>query len=151
MNRKIYNTLIFELSRKGRRGYSLPKSGIATGEATATTPEIPADCLRKAPLDLPEADELTVMRHYNNMSTNNFGVDTGFYPLGSCTMKYNPKINEQMASHPGFANMHPAAATTRRGTSHFTGICSARSAKSAEWLNSPLTLSPAHTANLPDC
>lgn len=109
MNRKIYNTLVFELSRKGRRGYSLPKSGIATGEATATTPDIPADCLRKAPLDLPEADELTVVRHYNNMSTNNFGVDTGFYPLGSCTMKYNPKINEQMASHPGFGNMHPAA------------------------------------------
>ena len=115
MNRKIYNTLIFELSRKGRRGYSLPKSGIATGEATATTPEIPADCLRKAPLDLPEADELTVVRHYNNMSTNNFGVDTGFYPLGSCTMKYNPKINEQMASHPGFANMHPAAGDHAQG------------------------------------
>lgn len=115
MNRKIYNTLIFELSRKGRRGYSLPKSGIATGEATATTPEIPADCLRKDPLDLPEADELTVVRHYNNMSTNNFGVDTGFYPLGSCTMKYNPKINEQMASHPGFANMHPAAGDHAQG------------------------------------
>ena len=56
---------------------------------------------------LPEADELTVVRHYTNMSTNNFGVDTGFYPLGSCTMKYNPKINEEMASLPAFASLHP--------------------------------------------
>ena len=60
----------------------------------------------KAP-ELPEVDELTVVRHYNNMSTNNFGVDTGFYPLGSCTMKYNPKINEEMASLPAFTNLHP--------------------------------------------
>ena len=52
-------------------------------------------------------DELTVVRHYTNMSNNNFGVDTGFYPLGSCTMKYNPKINEEMAAHPQFTALHP--------------------------------------------
>lgn len=57
---------------------------------------------------LPEVDEPTVVRHYTNMSNNNFGVDTGFYPLGSCTMKYNPKINEEMAALPGFTQLHPA-------------------------------------------
>ena len=56
---------------------------------------------------MPECDELTVVRHYTNLSNNNFGVDTGFYPLGSCTMKYNPKINEEMAALPQFQNLHP--------------------------------------------
>ncbi len=95
MNRDLYGKLVFEVSRPGRRGYRLPDNHIA-GTGCATTgnaPEIPAGLLRQTPLDLPECDELTVVRHYNNMSTNNFGVDTGFYPLGSCTMKYNPKIN----------------------------------------------------------
>ncbi len=110
MNRDLYGKLVFEVSRPGRRGYRLPDNHIA-GTGCATTgnaPEIPAGLLRQTPLDLPECDELTVVRHYNNMSTNNFGVDTGFYPLGSCTMKYNPKINEEMASHPSFSRMHPA-------------------------------------------
>ncbi|MGM9843487.1 MAG: aminomethyl-transferring glycine dehydrogenase subunit GcvPB [Muribaculaceae bacterium] len=70
--------------------------------------EICSCVTRQSTLDLPEVDEPTVVRHYNNMSNNNFGVDTGFYPLGSCTMKYNPKINEEMASHPGFAHLHPS-------------------------------------------
>ncbi|MDE7385916.1 MAG: aminomethyl-transferring glycine dehydrogenase subunit GcvPB [Muribaculaceae bacterium] len=102
MNREPYSKLIFELSRPGRRGYSLPASPFK-----AANP-LPANLMRQTPLDLPEVDEPTVVRHYNNMSTNNFGVDTGFYPLGSCTMKYNPKINEEAARHPGFASMHPA-------------------------------------------
>jgi glycine dehydrogenase subunit 2 len=61
----------------------------------------------KAP-ELPEVDEPSLVRHYNNLSTNNFGVDTGFYPLGSCTMKYNPKINEEIAADPVVARLHPA-------------------------------------------
>jgi len=112
MNRKVYGKLIFELSREGRRGYAIPKSGITpedTGEMTgADHSPIPQALLRTSGLNLPEVDEPTMVRHYNNMSTNNFGVDTGFYPLGSCTMKYNPKINEEMASHRTFVNLHPS-------------------------------------------
>lgn len=112
MNRELYGKLVFELSRRGRRGYRLPQSHISSADLTdgkgEKAPEIPSGLLREQPLSLPECDELTVVRHYNNMSTNNFGVDTGFYPLGSCTMKYNPKINEEVAAHPGFASLHPA-------------------------------------------
>lgn len=69
--------------------------------------QLPENLLRQEAPALPEVDELTVVRHYTNMSNNNFGVDTGFYPLGSCTMKYNPKINEEMAAHPQFTALHP--------------------------------------------
>ena len=100
---KYYDKLIFELSRPGRVGYELPKNSFdIDGEK-----EIPSDLLRKTPLDLPEVSELDVVRHYTNLSNKNFGVDTGFYPLGSCTMKYNPKINEEVASTPQFASLHP--------------------------------------------
>lgn len=115
MNRTLYNKLVFEVSHPGRCGYSLPDNGIADADRKAPVAPIPAGCLRMNALDLPQADELTVVRHYNNVSTNNFGVDTGFYPLGSCTMKYNPKINERMASHPGFANAHPALGAYAQG------------------------------------
>lgn len=104
MNRKLYDKLIFELSRPGRSGYALPSSHRPVPEKLR---EIPASLLRESPLDLPEADELTVVRHYTNMSTNNFGVDTGFYPLGSCTMKYNPKVNEDAVAASGIERMHP--------------------------------------------
>lgn len=104
MNRDLYPHLIFEQSRPGRKGYRLPDNGIAEGDIA----QLPADLLRQTGLDLPEVAEPTVVRHYNNMSTNNFGVDTGFYPLGSCTMKYNPKINEEIAAMPSFARLHPA-------------------------------------------
>ena len=63
--------------------------------------------LRETPAELPEVSELDVVRHYTNLSNKNFGVDTGFYPLGSCTMKYNPKINEELAAMPEFAELHP--------------------------------------------
>ena len=102
MNKKYYGKLIYELSRQGRRGASLPDND--TPDAIAS---IPAGLLRSEALRLPEVDEPTVVRHYTNMSANNFGVDTGFYPLGSCTMKYNPKINEEIAAHHAFADLHP--------------------------------------------
>lgn len=100
MNNKLYGNLIFELSRKGRCGYSLPKNRFGVYE-------IPQLIQRKKEPELPECDELTVVRHYTNLSGNNFGVDNGFYPLGSCTMKYNPCINEEVAALPAFQNLHP--------------------------------------------
>ena len=100
MNNRLYGNLIFELSREGRRGYSLPKNRFGDYE-------VPASMRRTEDAQLPECDELTVVRHYTNLSNNNFGVDTGFYPLGSCTMKYNPKINEEVAALPQFQNLHP--------------------------------------------
>ena len=108
---KYYDRLIFELSRPGRVGYELPADEYGIdGEKT-----IPDSLLRHSSLDLPEVSELDVVRHYTNLSNKNFGVDTGFYPLGSCTMKYNPKINEEVALMPEFAGLHPLqnAATTQ--------------------------------------
>lgn len=100
---KYYDKLIFELSRPGRKGYELPANKINIDALSA----IPAELRRESAADLPEVSELDVVRHYTNLSTKNFGVDTGFYPLGSCTMKYNPKINEEVAAMPEFANLHP--------------------------------------------
>ena len=100
MNNRLYGKLIFEWSKEGRVGYSLPSN--LYGDY-----EIPVSMQRAEDARLPECDELTVVRHYTNLSNNNFGVDTGFYPLGSCTMKYNPKINEEMASLSQFQNLHP--------------------------------------------
>ena len=98
---KYYDKLIFELSKEGRTGYSLPDNKYPKAA------ELPAAIRREAPLGLPEVSEPDVVRHYTNLSQMNFGVDTGFYPLGSCTMKYNPKINEEIAALPGFAGLHP--------------------------------------------
>ncbi len=100
MNNQLYGKLIFELSHPGRKGYSLPDNGVEHYE-------LPAHLRRDCDAQLPECDELTVVRHYTNLSANNFGVDNGFYPLGSCTMKYNPIINEETAAMPGFAQLHP--------------------------------------------
>ena len=104
MNRQLYEKLIFDYSRPGRRGFFF-------NEGNAKMPSLPDGLLRQTPPQLPEVDEPTVVRHYNNQSTNNFGVDTGFYPLGSCTMKYNPKVNDLLASDPGFAAIHPKQPT----------------------------------------
>ncbi|MBQ3849469.1 MAG: aminomethyl-transferring glycine dehydrogenase subunit GcvPB, partial [Clostridia bacterium] len=92
--------LIFERSREGRRAYDLPEC-----DAPDAMNEIPAELKANAPLRLPEIAEIDLVRHYTNLSRRNFGVDNGFYPLGSCTMKYNPKINEELA--PLFDNVHP--------------------------------------------
>ena len=105
MNNRLYGNLIFELSQEGRKGYSLPKNRFGDYK-------VPQELRRQSDAELPECDELTVVRHYTNLSNNNFGVDTGFYPLGSCTMKYNPKINEEMAALPQFRNLHPMQPAT---------------------------------------
>jgi len=91
--------LIFDLSSPGRTGVSLPKLDVPESE-------IPADWVRDD-LWLPEVAEVDVVRHYVRLSQMNYGVDIGFYPLGSCTMKYNPKVNDAAAGLPGFAQIHP--------------------------------------------
>ena len=118
MNNRLYGNLIFELSQEGRRGYSLPKNRFGSYE-------LPASMRRAEDAQLPECDEMTVVRHYTNLSANNFGVDNGFYPLGSCTMKYNPKINEEMAALPQFSGLHPLqpAETTRGAEAICTLLC----------------------------
>ena len=92
--------LIYEKSRAGRRGLEVPKPDLPV-------PEIPAELARAEPPRLPELAEPEVLRHFTELSTRNFGVDTGFYPLGSCTMKYNPRVNERLVGIPGFRDLHP--------------------------------------------
>ncbi|MFC4411138.1 aminomethyl-transferring glycine dehydrogenase subunit GcvPB [Chungangia koreensis] len=96
--------LIFELTKEGRVGYSLPELDVPEIELSEL---LPADAIRETEAELPEVSELDIMRHYTALSRRNHGVDSGFYPLGSCTMKYNPKMNETAAGLPGFANIHP--------------------------------------------
>jgi glycine dehydrogenase subunit 2 len=94
--------LIYEKSQAGRRASALPRY-----ENLPAPPELPQDLRRGEPPRLPEVAEFELVRHFTELSTRNFGVDTGFYPLGSCTMKYNPRINERLAALPGFARLHP--------------------------------------------
>ncbi|MBU7314375.1 aminomethyl-transferring glycine dehydrogenase subunit GcvPB [Paenibacillus oleatilyticus] len=101
---KPEKALIFELSQPGRVAYSLPACDVPETEAAEL---VPSHLLRSEPAALPEVYEVDVIRHYTELSRLNFGVDNGFYPLGSCTMKYNPKINEDTARFPGFAGIHP--------------------------------------------
>jgi len=96
--------LIFEISKPGRIGYSLPDLDVPEENIDQL---IPSDYLRTEDAELPEVSELDIMRHYTALSKRNHGVDSGFYPLGSCTMKYNPKINENVARLTGFSYIHP--------------------------------------------
>jgi glycine cleavage system P protein (glycine dehydrogenase) subunit 2 len=97
-------SLIFEKGAPGRSIPLLPELDVPERPLDHL---IPASYLRAEPAPLPEVSEIEVVRHYTRLSQRNFGVDLGFYPLGSCTMKYNPKINEDMAALPGFARLHP--------------------------------------------
>jgi glycine cleavage system P protein (glycine dehydrogenase) subunit 2 len=92
--------LIYEKSRAGRRAGRIPDPGVQVAE-------VPAELARSTPPRLPELAEPELVRHYTELSTRTFGIDTGFYPLGSCTMKYNPRINERAVGLPGFADLHP--------------------------------------------
>ena len=99
-----YNSLLIEISKEGRKSYSLPKLDV---EEQKLNDMLDYNMIKKTDLELPELSELDVVRHYTLLSNKNFGVDTGFYPLGSCTMKYNPKIDEDMAALKGFTSLHP--------------------------------------------
>lgn len=99
-----YDKLIFEISKPGRVGYTLSDPEFSNDDYTKYFDD---NTLRQSELDFPEVNETEVVRHYTALSNLNFGVDTGFYPLGSCTMKYNPKINEEIANNPKFSTLHP--------------------------------------------
>ncbi|APF27066.1 glycine cleavage system P-family protein [Clostridium sporogenes] len=101
---KDYDKVIFELSSEGRKGYRLPDLDVPEVELSKL---LPKNLLREDEIDLPEVSEVDVVRHYTALSNKNYTVDNGFYPLGSCTMKYNPKINEDMAALSGFSKIHP--------------------------------------------
>src|SRR5215213_1763709 len=93
--------LVFEKSRPGRRAGRIPRP------EKLPAPELPAELRRRKPPRLPEVPENEIVRHFTELTTRNFGIDTGFYPLGSCTMKYNPRVNERVAALPGFRDLHP--------------------------------------------
>ncbi|CDO01912.1 glycine dehydrogenase subunit 2 [Oceanobacillus picturae] len=107
MNKKDF-PLMFERSKEGRTSYSLPELDIPDFDLDA---DIESNYIRTTPADLPEVSELDIMRHYTGLSNRNYGVDSGFYPLGSCTMKYNPKMNEDVARFDGFSHIHPYQGT----------------------------------------
>jgi glycine dehydrogenase subunit 2 len=92
--------LLFEKSHEGRTAYTLPRHDLPAQE-------VPESLRRSDPPRLPEIAEPELVRHFTELSTRNFGIDTGFYPLGSCTMKYNPRVNERLAALPGFRDLHP--------------------------------------------
>ena len=92
--------LVYEKTVPGRTAYTLPRYDLPV-------PEIPAALAREQPPRLPETSEPELVRHFTALTTQNFGVDTGFYPLGSCTMKHNPRVNEVVVRFPGFADLHP--------------------------------------------
>jgi len=96
---------IYERSVEGRRAATLPKTDVPERPIEEL---IPAKLLRERPAELPEVSEPEIVRHYNRISRRNFDLDTGFYPLGSCTMKHNPRLNERVAVLPGHARLHPA-------------------------------------------
>jgi glycine dehydrogenase subunit 2 len=103
-------TTIFERSVEGRRAAAPVKADVPEAPLDQL---IPAKLLRERPAELPEVSEPEIVRHYNRLSRRNFDLDTGFYPLGSCTMKHNPRLNERVAALPGHARLHPAQDPSR--------------------------------------
>src|SRR5947209_14451219 len=105
MNNTLSTGLVFELSQPGRRCHRLPACDVP-GDAPLSR-LIPTEHLADEAPPLPEVGEIDLIRHFTNLSARNMSIDTNFYPLGSCTMKYNPKRHERLAALPGMANLHP--------------------------------------------
>lgn len=108
-------SIIFQKSIRGRKGITLPVSDVPLHH------EIPDKYTRSRPAELCELSELDIVRHFTDLSRKNFGVDSGFYPLGSCTMKYNPKITEKIAALDGFSSIHPLLAQQNKGELYTQG------------------------------
>jgi len=104
MDKPQATELLFELSHPGRRTHLLPPCDVP---GTQEEDGLPKNLLAESPPPLPEVGEIDLIRHFVNLSTRNMSIDTNFYPLGSCTMKYNPKRNERLAALPGLADLHP--------------------------------------------
>src|SRR5947209_11302173 len=104
MDKSQSTALLFELSHPGRRCHRLPVCDVPAPPAAEL---LPAGVRADAPPPLPELGEIDLVRHFVNLSTKNMSIDTNFYPLGSCTMKYNPKRHERLAALPGMADLHP--------------------------------------------
>ena len=104
MDKKQSTELLFELSRPGRRSHRLPDCDVP---APAASELLPAAAVADAPPPLPEVGEIDLVRHFINLSNRNMSIDTNFYPLGSCTMKYNPKRHERLAALHGLGDLHP--------------------------------------------
>src|SRR5438105_3379221 len=104
MDKPQSTELLFELSHPGRRTHRLPACDVPVAEAEAL---LPASAIAAGPPPLPEVGEIDLVRHFVNLSGRNMSIDTNFYPLGSCTMKYNPKRHERLAALPGVADLHP--------------------------------------------
>src|SRR5256886_4049354 len=107
MDKPQSTELLFEMSRPGRRCQRLPACDVPTGPVDLL---LPPTALADAPPPLPEVGEIDLVRHFVNLSTRNMSIDTNFYPLGSCTMKYNPKRHERLSALPGRADLHPPQA-----------------------------------------
>src|SRR6516165_12573824 len=106
MDKTQSTQLLFELSNHGRRTHRLAEYDVPAKPAADL---LPAGALTDDPPPLPEVGEIDLVRHFVNLSTRNMSIDTNFYPLGSCTMKYNPKRHERLAALPGMAGLHPLA------------------------------------------
>src|SRR5262245_66627529 len=104
MDKPQSTDLLFEISRPGRRAHRLPPCDVPAGEVKDL---LPASALADAPPPLPEVGEMNLVRHFVNLSGRNMSIDTNFYPLGPCTMKYNPKRHERLCAIPGLAGLHP--------------------------------------------
>src|SRR5438309_196746 len=104
MEKNQSTALLFELSHSGRRCHLLPDCDVPAPQAQDL---LPASARADSPPPLPEVGEIDLVRHFVNLSTRNMSIDTNFYPLGSCTMKYNPKRHERLAALPGLAELHP--------------------------------------------
>ena len=120
--------LLFDLSKPGRRCHRLPPSDVPAKPASGL---IPKEQLADAPPPLPEVAEIDLIRHFTNLSQRNMSIDTNFYPLGSCTMKYNPKRHERLAALPALAGLHPLQdEATRQGMLGCSGRCRTSSPRS---------------------
>src|ERR1051325_8394928 len=104
MNRNQSTELLFEMSHPGRRSHHLPACDVPISDPDKL---LPANRRAATPPPLPEIGEIDLIRHFVNLSARNMSIDTNFYPLGSCTMKYNPKRHERLAALSGLANLHP--------------------------------------------
>jgi glycine dehydrogenase subunit 2 len=102
--------LVYERSQPGRRASSIPHY------ESLPAPDVPAALRRSEPPRLPEVPEFELIRHFTELSTRNFGIDNGFYPLGSCTMKYNPRVNERIVALPGFAGRSSSSGGSKRSS-----------------------------------